>query len=150
MAVDPVLVVGVVVITVPAGAFGVVVPPVVAGGAGGATGGAGGVAGGAGGVAGGGGGEAGGGGGDGGGGGGAGGVGVAGGGGSTGVPLPPTRYQAPLPLAPGAETIESAPPPSSENPAASVLPVIEPAPAGAILAAASARSEVVPVAPITR
>ena len=67
-----------------------------------------------------------------------------------GVPLPPTRYQAPLPLAPGAATSESAPAPSSEKPAASVLPVIAPAPAGAILAAASARSEVVPAAPITR
>src|SRR6185369_11346493 len=130
-AVDVVVDVAACVTTVPSGTT-TGEPLVVTGGAGGAAGGEGGVAGGDGGVAGGGGGLAGGGGGgDGGGGGGAGGL---GGGGSTGVPLPP-------PLAPGAATSESAPAPSSARPAASVLPASEPAPTGAILDEASARSE---------
>ena len=48
----------------------------------------------------------------------------AGGGGRTGVPLPPTTNQAPLPFAPGAATSASAPAPSSEEPAATSLPVM--------------------------
>jgi len=129
-AVDVVVDVAAWVTTVPSGTT-TGEPLVVTGGAGGAAGGEGGVAGGDGGVGGGGGGLAGGGGGgDGGVGGGAGGL---GGGGSTGVPLPPTTNQPPLPLAPGAATSESAPAPSIARPAATAQPVSEPGPAGTIL-----------------
>src|SRR6185436_6453949 len=50
--------------------------------------------------------------------------------GRIGVPVPPTRYQPPLPFAPGAAISASRLPPSSESPAATALPAWAPTPAG--------------------